>query len=82
MILINLSCIIIMNPSFLAINITTPTFNQVYNYSSYIEYPWRLTMRNAAARFEIRMQFKLNVNDPRSYRNGILAFAAQSTIGR
>ena len=38
-------------------------------------------MRNAAARFEIRMQFKFNNNDARSFRNGILAFAAQSTIG-
>ena len=38
-------------------------------------------MRNAAARFEIRMQFKFNNNDARSIRNGILAFAAQSTIG-
>eukprot|EP00794_Sanderia_malayensis_P011918 gene11918-13152_t len=64
-----------------SINITAPTFNQVYNYSSYIEYPWRLTMKNAAARFEIRMQFKLNENDPRSHQNGILVFAAQSTIG-
>ena len=46
-----------------------------------MEYPWQQTVRNADSRFDIKMQFKLDLQNPRSSRNGLLAFAAQSTIG-
>ena len=67
--------------SFVAINITRPTFSQFDNYSSYIEYPWQQTVRNADARFDIKMQFRLDLQNPKSSQNGLLAFAGQSTIG-
>eukprot|EP00795_Rhopilema_esculentum_P008087 gene8087-14003_t len=64
-----------------SLNITNPVFSQVYNYSSYIQYPWQQTMRNADERFEIQIQFRGNPNDPNSHKNGLLVYAAQSSIG-
>ena len=79
--LVLIKCLVVYPLPFAAINITRPIFSTFDNYSSYIEYPWQQTVRQADSRFEIKMQFKLDLQNPQSTRNGLLVFTGQSTIG-
>ena len=62
--------------------ISVPQYSVFQNYSSYLEYPWSYIGRYASERFEIRLQFKVDLNKTNSLENGLMVFLGQSTIGK